>query len=786
MRMYVCAALMVFVNVGYWMYYLQCHSVPWGFVRTSCPVCVVVAAAVYKLVPVLFARNEEYPAPREDMGRILLYGNYRDKLRKLMLNRNALNRYTGKCVSVYGGWGSGKTHFLNYLKYSLTRKSVPQDGSFSGCFSVAHVDLWVCHTHEEAWNQIVTSLGRAINGSGTGSRGLFSLLADVLYAVYPFGNRKTLDMLAQVVFNEKLADPSKSIRALAEKIGFPSSEKAVLLVIDDVERAKREVVDNLLPILNRLRQIPGLLVVCAVSKKELADRLGEHRTSDHVFQGYLEKLFDMDINLPELTAERSYAIFRRQAERVLDANSHALAYVSRYTLFFESPRRMKLALEALERVETYFMAPDSGGQNEFIHKPSSKGSNYALIFTMELMKLFYDSQLRAFLNGKCLSRLLQLREKHELSFLAPGGENNFLQVKQACAFIRAAVSDPDEEGLFPFLEETDENTWLLDSLLANLIILAPIDVSYDSYISSYATSSYLTKNEGDSLIEYYRSEAVNRPLELVIPEFVGREFHAAELADAVRNLIHYAFSRIRKKADDGTLVFIRKVLPELCMQNRRELFCYWTQLLNLHYDNARDNTCRDSVRMIGEAIFNNCPLEDLHALLQDEHYKQMERRRNPADGRGAHRARSNRPRVRWDSVWETPLSVFATRAAAGYCRKILSQDDIVMEALRDHRVKDAVFRELQDIQYAEGDSKRKYYFVCNTLMVGATYILPLGLVLMLQQFLQDVRAYLKSEADEFIPLFERYAPSMFELHPNCRSSFVRVHKFIELYKAQQG
>ena len=71
--------------------------------------------------------------------------------------------------------------------------------------------------------------------------------------------------------------------------------KKLVLVFDDLERADFGIVKAILPLFERLKKLPNLIVVCAVADNELKQVFKGQKMEEECAHGHLNKLFDLRI-----------------------------------------------------------------------------------------------------------------------------------------------------------------------------------------------------------------------------------------------------------------------------------------------------------------------------------------------------------------------------------------------------------------------------------------------------------------------------------------------------------
>ncbi|GAA5150153.1 hypothetical protein GCM10023213_48740 [Prosthecobacter algae] len=189
-------------------------------------------------------------------------------------------------IGVFGTWGSGKTTVLKLLREALA-------ASPSKKFRVAWVNPWTAKTPEEALALIAQGFDEAL-----GSSPLSFLSWSWLGAIKAsFDGGLSLDL--HRLINGGATDTEAKLidringRMKAMKIN-------VVLLVDDMERAECEVIRRIFPLIDRLGAIKQGFFVFAVDPDRVAKAFKENSSGEEETKGYLDKVFDLQITLPDL------------------------------------------------------------------------------------------------------------------------------------------------------------------------------------------------------------------------------------------------------------------------------------------------------------------------------------------------------------------------------------------------------------------------------------------------------------------------------------------------------
>lgn len=200
----------------------------------------------------------------------------------------------GIVTAVYGPWGSGKTHCIKSIVNCLVNdsKQIKREHTIS-------LNLWSYNDKDAAWAAMEDCIGEILGyGSQRGRRILHKIIPAALSFV-----SNDAQSVSNLIWQDRI-DGGNHVKDVSKRRGHTS-----LLVLDDVERIKPDVFVHLLPLLKRLKQIPGLIVICEIARNELEKR-ADISMSSMELQGYLDKIFDYSFEMPPLLQENARSYFR--------------------------------------------------------------------------------------------------------------------------------------------------------------------------------------------------------------------------------------------------------------------------------------------------------------------------------------------------------------------------------------------------------------------------------------------------------------------------------------------
>ena len=335
----------------------------------------IIAAALS--IPILMEKKIEYIAAELEgvqLGRKRAYNQLYAYIRQ------ALKEGGGKAVLLSGGWGSGKTHCLQYIAHKLSfpqtntsengvkeedsssnekEKNSHTEDDFKGKVKICWLNLWECSSKVDAWNTIVQALGRTILGRAFlfNSPWIHKYLSDVI-RLFPAG--EVMKCLYDLVFQGDHNRNKVLCKHLSEAI---DNNERVVLIFDDVERANYEIIKALPSLIDRLSEIKKLIVICAIAKDELAmvhkKELNQENPDDiamDILVGYLIKVFDYSFQLPDISPHKrsafiNYVLNKKDPKKEC---THTRLFMEESHFHYSVPRQIECVTELLLGIERQF------------------------------------------------------------------------------------------------------------------------------------------------------------------------------------------------------------------------------------------------------------------------------------------------------------------------------------------------------------------------------------------------------------------------------------------------
>lgn len=490
------------------------------------------------------------------LGREQLYEDFQFCIRKM-----AFGNGVGKTIAIYGRWGEGKTHLINYLKRKLSKnvdKGAPcfnsDNNIYKGEFQIHTINVWNYKDVKEAWTDIINSIMVNISGSDYNMR---KRASDILCKIIPESSDskfQTIRHLLRLLNGEMdFIDDAGNSSLNIEKLNIRLKGKRMLIIFDDIDRANINIIRSLLSIIDRLKKINNLFVICAISPKEIGNLYKFHGHDEIELQGYLDKLFDFSIHLP--IASRTSVIEMKNWLLTKKYSAYPLVkeFLNGTFLSFDTPRQLERVLSVLAHTEWMYFRNVSGSSkmDSYLEK-----SGYKTIFLVVILKSLYEYVIQE----------------------AYGQGKNILEF--FCTYPPFLFIEPLESIQNPSVSPNKNNAWVIsypktystccsDELLKSLLTnLMPSDKKEKEHLVSalngdYAKRIYLWDWQCRAFIETNNGE-VKKPIRNMLIDFFESPYGMDERKqNYVQDLLSYAVDNMQKESSSD---LYKKFISQLFKQ----------------------------------------------------------------------------------------------------------------------------------------------------------------------------------------------------------------------------
>lgn len=395
----VCSGLIVFIL---WRFHTQSKICRWGLViayaallfvlilsvKDAAPskIEICIYSALYLLFGVYICKQAEASpstpdmkkdAPPEQLGRTRYYRSAIRLIRKCALLEMPKHDQRKAAFAILGPWGSGKTHFIQHLIANLslasptspTLSSVPQISVYEGRFRICEVSLWKCKTPEEAWVDIINALYSTVTDTN-GRKKISELPGTLLTILLRIGgifspDLNSLNSIIGLVSKSGEYDVERKAAIIDEKLG---NERA-FLILEDADRASYDIIKNLLPLIEKLKKISKLSIICSMDVEEMEKLYSSQGADVDTMRGYLFKVFDYTFLLPDMPQEMQEVKMRISAKTMYPECRLLNMFVNDVKLSYDTPRQMERMLDEWASMErNFFLIPENSGIDEYTKK----------------------------------------------------------------------------------------------------------------------------------------------------------------------------------------------------------------------------------------------------------------------------------------------------------------------------------------------------------------------------------------------------------------------------------
>lgn len=352
--------------------------------------------------------------PDEELGRTRYYKSGIQLIRKNAALDHPIHK---SAFALLSPWGNGKTHFVQYIKANLRAESKQKKkDEYNGRFRTCEVSLWESKTLDEAWVNIINALYSSVTDSVNQNK-ISELPGTIFSFILRIGgvfssNLSNLSTIIEIVTEAGKYDIESKASTIDKKLG----EERALLILEDVDRAPYEIIRGLLPLIERLKNISKLSVICSMDVEEVAKLYkATHNIDEETLRGYLFKVFDYTFILPEMSPEMMQKKVKASAGELYSDCRLLNLFVNEIELHYDSPRQMERMLDEWAYVERNFLPIN----------PTSELSSYTkeeafVIFVSKAMSICAPRETKELLDkNDILKEISEMVSENNDSFDTP-------------------------------------------------------------------------------------------------------------------------------------------------------------------------------------------------------------------------------------------------------------------------------------------------------------------------------------------------------------------------------
>lgn len=338
-----------------------------------------------------FAKTEPkcHPTKPDLLGRGLMYSRFGDKIRLLVGEQDR-----GLSIVVTGEWGSGKSHFINATVASLeqtykARKKLYRENlpgqAYKGKFVAVNVDLWQASTVEAMWQDVARALLCILKEYDADMNSMLQQIMGWLLSLLPFHiTTEAKDIMNLVATG---TDPYAITNKLYKR--FERSSKRYILVMDNIDRCDEKIQRNVFSLIERLNQVPHLVVICGIANGDIATAISDGSPS---IRSALLKVFDLQVPMPRLAKrEASDYLYDVLSNIKIDCPNFK-TWCSYQDFSCATPRHIERIASRLSLFDNMYLMRKMEEESIFEYE-SDKNEPNNTIFCFEAMRTVYPEIL---------------------------------------------------------------------------------------------------------------------------------------------------------------------------------------------------------------------------------------------------------------------------------------------------------------------------------------------------------------------------------------------------------
>ena len=194
-------------------------------------------------------------------------------------------------VGITGGWGSGKSTFLNTMKKEIYEAKFAE---------IVEFNPWLCNSPEQVTQDFFATLINELSPK-------HSTLSRDLNKYAKLLNKIAKASLSFFGIDLDLTPSDDSLNKLKDKISnkLANLPKKVVILIDDTDRLEGNEIFEILRLIRNTADFKNVIYIATYDKEYVIDVLKENKIKDP--SAYLEKIFQTEVHLPKT---RDYLLWK--------------------------------------------------------------------------------------------------------------------------------------------------------------------------------------------------------------------------------------------------------------------------------------------------------------------------------------------------------------------------------------------------------------------------------------------------------------------------------------------
>jgi hypothetical protein len=275
-------------------------------------------------------------------------------------------------VGMMGDWGEGKTFLMKMVERELIKRS-PDENKFR----MAWINPWHQKGESEAWVEIAKGIERALGFPRVLPEVIFSVpvLKWFLMALPKLTNGLMPDL--KVFLNDSENEAARIAKGLDDYL----KEKNTYLVIfvDDMDRVNAEQLKKILPVIDRLPVLKRCYFIFSIAPDRMAKAFNEACASEKETKGYLDKLLDLKIDMPDVDQSLIFELCKKRISK------------DKYARLYHSLDELKNFLPTNPRELMQFIRHAKGREKMFLSRYGEHEQNFLGYFLLLILEISHAS-----------------------------------------------------------------------------------------------------------------------------------------------------------------------------------------------------------------------------------------------------------------------------------------------------------------------------------------------------------------------------------------------------------
>lgn len=237
--------------------------------------------------------------------------NYIDNINNFILKQTPKRTFT---ISINSKWGTGKTFFLEKLEKKLKE---------SNEIIIIPFNAWKFEDSPSLLKEYFNTIGKELNKyDGNASKAFHNYVLSIFN--YGGVNLKSfVEGISDYIIGNRDNSLDKT-KKIVEDL-----DKKIVIIIDDIDRLKKKELFEVLKLIRNLSDYPNFYIITTIDNNYLIKE-------GKIDGSYLEKIFNLQIDLPLITNYVLNEYYNECIDKLLDKETSKIIIDSTNTLFNES------------------------------------------------------------------------------------------------------------------------------------------------------------------------------------------------------------------------------------------------------------------------------------------------------------------------------------------------------------------------------------------------------------------------------------------------------------------